>query len=202
MHLASCLVAIFVVACGSPVTPKTELVLQAFPTAKQFGEAGWFLSGGGRDDYLVERDGDGWRLSPHASTYGKYGTFMRNVDATLLTAASACASRSKRARKARRSARTCGRAVQAATSPTDGSGLVVAAGSISRSAPDGAPYVCFRLRRAERRRMDSIRRRHRRTRRDVDAEARRSIIVGRSKRSPLTGAAHKRSHDRTRRVAR
>jgi hypothetical protein len=78
-----CIAFVLLAGCAAAAAPdKPALVLQSHPTASEYGESEWMLSGGARDEYIVRRDGDGWLLEPHASTYGKYGTWMRNIDAT------------------------------------------------------------------------------------------------------------------------
>src|SRR5260370_32037563 len=62
------------------------LILERYPSESTVGEPGWTLSGGGRDVYFVHRDKQGdhaaWLLEPERDTYGEYGTWMRNIDAT------------------------------------------------------------------------------------------------------------------------
>jgi hypothetical protein len=61
------------------------LILESSPSEQSVGEPGWVLSGGARDLYAVRRDTQGsrsaWLLEPVKDTYGKYGTWMRSIDA-------------------------------------------------------------------------------------------------------------------------
>jgi len=69
------------VASASP----PAVVLVGSPTERELGESGWVLSGGGADLYTVQRDTQlgrpSWVLEPAHETFGKYGTWVRQVDA-------------------------------------------------------------------------------------------------------------------------
>src|SRR5260370_38754020 len=71
-------------AAGSS-EPQHLLILDRYPNEQAVGEAGWILSGGARDAYVVRRDTPGgrsaWLLEPIRDTFGSYGTWMRQVDA-------------------------------------------------------------------------------------------------------------------------
>ncbi len=110
-------------ATATPAPPAPGFVLQAYPTAAQFGEDRWVLSGGGRDAYYVHRDGDAWELEPHESTYGKYGTWMRSTDALSYRGKRVRITIQARTHGAEQRVDVWSR-VQAANSPSDGQGLI------------------------------------------------------------------------------
>lgn len=126
--------ATLVLSCGAaPKGPDSRvmgnLILEAQPTARQLGEDGWTLSGGGGSAYTVSRDERAqrnghatWALYPHDHTYGKYGTWMRVVEATPYLGKRVRISGYTKTQGTTTRADFWAR-IQAKTSPTDGSGL-------------------------------------------------------------------------------
>jgi hypothetical protein len=92
-------------------------------------EPGWLISGGGHDFYAVRVDAEAPRsghptivLEPRADTHGKYGTWMRVVDAAQYRGKRVRLSAYTKTEGATQRADFWAR-VQAADSPPDGSGL-------------------------------------------------------------------------------
>ncbi len=92
-------------------------------------EEGWFISGGGRDVYAVQEDPGTQRaghgtllLAPSGETMGKYGTWMRSIDAAPYRGKRVRLSAYTKTEGASRRADFWAR-IQAADSPGDGSGL-------------------------------------------------------------------------------
>ena len=102
------------------------LILEDSPDAKTLGEAGWIVSGGARDSYVVHRDTAGgrtaWVLEPHRDTFGKYGTWMRQVAADAFRGKRVRITATLRTEGATRRADLWVRA-QGQDSPGDGLGL-------------------------------------------------------------------------------
>ncbi len=121
-------------ACPAPSTPAAPaaplaaraLVLEDSPGPQAVGEPGWLVSGGARDAYYVHRDTDAgrpaWVLEPFRDTFGKYGTWMRQIDAGDLRGKRVRVTATVRTQGATRRADFWARA-QARTSPSDGLGL-------------------------------------------------------------------------------
>jgi hypothetical protein len=125
-------VAAFVPKQSTTAEPSGErsLVLEQYPTSAEYGDDGWFVSGGGRAVYAVYRDTavqhDGhaaWTLAPIENTYGKYGTWMRATDSAPYIGKRIRITASTRTQGAIVRADVWAR-VQAKGSPGDGSGLV------------------------------------------------------------------------------
>ncbi len=123
------------VGCGthhasiSPAEAGGPWITTAGPSEEEYGEAGWTVSGGGRDVYAVALDDDvshgggpPWSLFPIFHTYGKYGTWMRSVDAALYAGKRVRITATTKTDGASQRADVWAR-VQAPTSPGDGSGL-------------------------------------------------------------------------------
>ncbi len=103
--------------------------LQDTARSPAVSEDGWLISGGGRDVYTVQedtrtqRDGHGTLLlAPSRDTNGKYGTWMRSIDAAPYRGKRVRLSAYTKTEGATKRADFWGR-VQAADSPGDGSGL-------------------------------------------------------------------------------
>jgi beta-lactamase regulating signal transducer with metallopeptidase domain len=116
---------------ASAATPASapHLILEQFPTEAEYGEDGWFVSGGGSDVYAVRQDAavsyDGapaWTLIPIFGTYGKYGTWMRSIDAGPFIGKRVRVTTWTRTDYATTHVDVWGR-VQASNSPGDGPGL-------------------------------------------------------------------------------
>jgi hypothetical protein len=105
---------------------RRPLILEAYPTDQAVGEPGWMLSGGGRDVYYVHRDTQGdrgaWLLEPARDTYGKYGTWMRSIDAGAYRSKRVRITATLKTQGATKRVDFWARA-QAKTSPGDGPGL-------------------------------------------------------------------------------
>jgi hypothetical protein len=105
---------------------RRPLILESYPTDQAVGEPGWTLSGGGRHVYYVHRDTEGdrtaWLLEPSSDTYGKYGTWMRSIDAGEYRSKRVRITATLKTEGATRRVDFWARA-QAKTSPGDGPGL-------------------------------------------------------------------------------
>jgi hypothetical protein len=102
------------------------LILDAYPTEAAVGEPGWTLSGGARNAYAVHRDQRGgraaWLLEPVNDTYGRYGTWMRSIDAAEYRSKRVRITATLMTQGASRRVDFWARA-QGKTSPSDGPGL-------------------------------------------------------------------------------
>ena len=94
--LALVLVGCGASSCPCPASPASSaatpaqatarpLLLEAYPSAQEVGEPGWILSGGAHEEYAVRRDASAdrpsWLLEPVSDTFGRYGTWMRHIEA-------------------------------------------------------------------------------------------------------------------------
>jgi hypothetical protein len=107
-------------------TTERPMVLDSSLGAQALEEPGWLLSGGGRDAYVVRRDAAGgrpaWVLEPVSDALGRYGTWMRQVDAADYRGKRVRITAEIKTRDATRRADFWAR-VQAKNSPSDGPGL-------------------------------------------------------------------------------
>jgi hypothetical protein len=129
--LSTVLLSGWLVTCGGKAHPSSRgtpgaLVLETAPSEQAVGEPGWTLSGGAHDLYIVRRDVQGshgaWLLEPARDTFGRYGTWMRHIDATEYRGKRVRISANLKTEGATRRVDFWARA-QAQDSPGDGPGL-------------------------------------------------------------------------------